>query len=504
MILSAIPILLVDLVGSILMIVLSLMSLRLVFKLRKQDSNNLIWAYLWWICLALSCFAISRSAGHILKNFLLMAGQKSFWDGIRSYSGAANTILFVVVGAVTLFFERIWKIYQLILSDRGEIRSAHKELLYLNQNLEGLVAERTQALSVSEYKYRRIFEGSKDMILVTNKAGDIVNLNPFGYDLLGLKPEAEILENRNILEFLAEPNNWSTVMDTIVRERSISNVELDILTADGSTHRILLSGSMAEPADNEAETIHFIVKDIEQRKLMAEQLAQADKLASIGELSSGVAHEINNPLGVILGYTQLLLRNETETSERFGDLKTIEKHARNCKSIVEDLLSFSRKSETEKEVVDIHSLIDEVVAFVRHHSDIEDIEIEKELHKKVQPTLMDEKKIKQVMINLMVNAIHAVGRKGRIVITTALDAATRHLTVTVQDNGHGIEKKDLQKIFDPFFTTKPTGEGTGLGLSVSYGIIKDHGGRIEVESNSGSGSTFTFTLPTALLEEEAG
>ncbi len=495
MIISSIPILIVDLIGSILMIILSLLSLRLVFKLREQDRDNLIWTYLWWICLALSCFAVSRSAGHILKNFLLMTGQEAFWAKVRPFSGAINTSMFFVVGAVTLFFERIWVIYQLIRKDRQALQAAHKELLFLNQNLERLVEKRTNALSVSEYKYRRIFEVSKDMILVTEKDGTIINLNPSGYDLLGLDRETDKIESRNAREFMAEPEKWSNAIASVQRERSISNVELDIITSDGTVKRILLSGSMAESSGNEKETIHFLVKDIEQRKRMEEQLAQADKLASIGELSSGVAHEINNPLGVMLGYTQLLLRGEKKSSERYADLKTIEKHVRSCKTIVEDLLSFSRKSETEKEMLDIHQIIDDVITFVQHHSNIGHISLEKDYNPDVKQLLIDEKKIKQVLINLVVNAIHAVGKNGQIWISTDLSEHTGDLMVKVRDDGHGIEKKHLKNIFDPFFTTKPTGEGTGLGLSVSYGIIKNHGGHIYVDSKTGVGTTFTVTLP---------
>jgi len=235
---------------------------------------------------------------------------------------------------------------------------------------------------------------------------------------------------------------------------------------------------------------------------MEEQLAQADKLASIGELSSGVAHEINNPLGVILGYTQLLLRGEQDTSERHADLKTIEKHVRNCKTIVEDLLSFSRKSDTQKEVLDIHRIIDEVLTFVQHHSNIEHVLIERRYNPSVKPILVDEKKIKQVLINLMMNAIHAVGKKGSIKISTDVNAATGDLSIKVADDGHGIEPRHLNKIFDPFFTTKATGEGTGLGLSVSYGIIQNHGGHIRVESQPGEGSVFTVALQTVPTLEE--
>jgi len=502
MIISSIPILLVDLVGSFLMIVLAFLTLNIVFKLRRQDRNNLIWIYLWWICVALSCFAASRSAGHILKNLLLVADQKATWDIIRPVSGAINTVTFVVVGSVTMFFERIWKIYQLIRKDRRALRTAHQKLLFFNQNLEQLVRERTNALSASEYKYRRIFEVSKDMILVTDREGTIVNINPSGYSLLGLDPHAETLGKRKILDFLTEPEIWPDIMASVEGESSSADIELDLIVEDSTIKRVLVSGSMADRTDNEAETFHFLVKDIQKRKMMEEQLTQADRLASIGELSAGVAHEINNPLGVILGYTQLLLRDEKKTAERYSDLKIIEKHARSCKTIVEDLLSFSRKSDTEKEMLKIHTVIDDVLAFVRRHAEVDHIAFEKEYSPTVRQVLIDEKKFKQVLINLVMNAIHAVGEKGLIKIVTDLSEITGELLVKVTDDGHGIERKDLKKIFDPFFTTKPTGEGTGLGLSVSYGIIKNHGGNIDVESTPGAGTIFTVTLPATWNNRE--
>ncbi|MEK6196113.1 MAG: ATP-binding protein [Deltaproteobacteria bacterium] len=502
MILSSIPIFLVDVIGSIMMIVLSLLSLRLVFKLRRQDRNNLVWTYLWWACVALSCFAVSRSAGHILKNFLLMAGQKSSWEVVRPFSGAINSVMFIVVGSVTLFFERIWNIYQLVLKDRQALRLAHRELLFLNQNLEGLVEKRTKALSASEYKYRKIFEVSKDMILVTTKDGTIVNLNPSGYHLLGMDMQNDQIEDRNIQKFLTEAEAWPRIIASVEKEGAVDNVELEVVTADGTHKRIILGGSVDDETGSDEDIIHFLVKDIQKRKAMEEQLAQADKLASIGELSSGVAHEINNPLGVILGYTQLLLRGEPNDSERYADLKTIEKHVRNCKTIVEDLLSFSRKSETEKKMIDIHRIINDVIAFVQHHSNIEHIAIKKDFSPSVKQLLFDEKKIKQVLINLLMNAIHAVGNKGNIGISTELNGSKGNLIIKVIDDGHGIEPGHLKKIFDPFFTTKPTGEGTGHGLSVSYGIIQNHGGRIHVESESGEGTVFSVVLPTALSPQE--
>ncbi len=496
MTLSFFPIFFIDFIGSILMIVLSILCLKIVFKLRERDKNNLVWTYLLWVCIGLTCFAVSRSAGHILKNILVLTGHKELWKGIRPYSGAINTFMFIVVGSITLFFERVWKIYQLILKDRKAIKSAHQEMLFLNQNLEALVEKRTLALTASEYKYRQIFEVSKDMILVTRENGAILNLNPAGVKFLGLTADGNRFSNKNIKMFFADNKDWHAIEKAIKETGFISSFELDLLTAEGIRKRTLVSGSIARSPDKE-DTIHFLVKDIEQRRLMEEQLAQADKLASIGELSSGVAHEINNPLGIILGYTQLLLREEAKDSVRHADFKTIEKHVRNCKNIVEDLLSFARTSKPVRKTADVHKIIDDVLEFIQHHSGLEKIDIQKQYDPLLSPIILDEKKIRQVIMNLLMNARHAIGDAGTIWTSTRLDKDRGKVFIRIKDTGHGIENKNLTRIFDPFFTTKPTGEGTGLGLSVSYGILKSHGGDISAKSEPGKGAEFIIELPAS-------
>ncbi|MFO7930110.1 MAG: sensor histidine kinase [Thermodesulfobacteriota bacterium] len=225
------------------------------------------------------------------------------------------------------------------------------------------------------------------------------------------------------------------------------------------------------------------------------QMAHADRLASIGQLSSGIAHEINNPLGIIQGYTQLLLRDEPEGSQRNGDLQIILKHAKSCKAIVEDLLNFARRSQPEMADIDIHEVIEDALVFIRHRSKMENVRIEKNFGEDLPAVRMDEKKIKQVLVNLVMNAGHAVSQNGVITISTRFDTTHRELSVEVADDGHGIEKRHLSRIFDPFFTTKPTGEGTGLGLAVSYGIVKSHGGDIRVDGRPGEGAVFTVVLP---------
>jgi two-component system NtrC family sensor kinase len=496
---SSLPIWTVDMLGSVLMICLSFLCIWIALKLRRLDRNNIIWTYLLWISYALTVFAVSRSAGHILKQIMALNSREDIWQMVSPFSGAVNTFTFMVVGSFTLFFERTWKIYQEILKDKQALQAANKEVVFFNQNLEEMVAERTKALTISEQKYRRIFEVSKDMILVTRKDGLIINLNPAGYQMLGVEDHCNsfLKEQPYFQNYLFQFSDWLRLISDIDKRGSIIGDELDLKITNGLKKRVLLSASVAKESTEDEGTIHFLVKDIERQYQLKEQMAQTDKLVSIGELSSGIAHEINNPLNVILGYTQLLLRNEDRESNRYSDLKTIEKHVSSCKNIVEDLLSFARKSKSKKEMNDIHLIIDDVINLVQHHSNLERIKIISAYDQDIPLLCLDGKKIKQVLINLVMNAIHAIGResKGVIKISTGIYLEPHKVFIQITDDGSGIEKSNIGKIFDPFFTTKSTGQGTGLGLSVSYGIIKEHGGDIRVESEYGKGSTFTIELP---------
>ncbi len=215
MIVSSLPIWIVDMVGSVLMIVFSFLCLNLVHALRNRDQSNVIWTYLFWVCLGLAGFAISRSAGHILKQILVLSGREVLWASIRPFSGAINSLMFVFVASVTLFFERIWKIYRQISKDKQALQTAGDELLFLNQNLEHLVAERTKELALSEHKYRRIFEVSRDMILVTGRDGAIINMNPAGYKILGYESAAVSFFRKPFADFFAQNSDWRSVQQSI-------------------------------------------------------------------------------------------------------------------------------------------------------------------------------------------------------------------------------------------------------------------------------------------------
>ena len=489
---SFIPILAVDVLGSVAMVVIALLSLYKARILREMDTDNAVFLYLLWISMGFTIFALSRAFGHILKQFLILSSNADVWHGISSYSGSVNTVSFMLVGLITLFFNQNWKINEKILTGRKKLEDTHIALMNLNQTLEQKVVERTEKLTSSEHKCRRIFEQSLDTIMVTDSEFKVMEINPAGIALTGYSRDEMIMGKMTAGSFFADPSEWERISNLIGSKEYILNEETEFLRPDKESLLVLITGGIDYGAFGCAKSYHFIIKNVNEKRQMERQIAQADKLAALGELSAGVAHEINNPLGVILGYTQLLLKEEPEHKE---DLKIIEKHVQNCKTVVSDLLSFSRKGSSKMGVVDINKVVDGVIKFLSNHTDFRNIEMTLNPHMGDRLNIFgNEQELSQVIINLVINACHAVEGKGKIDIATQKTGQNKIL-IMVKDSGKGIEKKNLSRIFDPFFTTKPVGQGTGLGLSVGYGIIKRHQGDISVKSSEGKGSVFTITLP---------
>jgi signal transduction histidine kinase len=216
-------------------------------------------------------------------------------------------------------------------------------------------------------------------------------------------------------------------------------------------------------------------------KKFQEQLIQSQKMEDLGRLAGGVAHEINTPLGIILGYSQLMM-DDIEDEELLEGMRIIEKQTKVCRKIVADLLGFSRNSQAVSETVDINESIHQVIRLVEHAFFMNRIKIICALDATLPPLSGDQERLKQVWLNLLNNAADVIGQDGAIHVQSKLLAEKRTLEVSIADTGRGIAPEHLGKIFDPFFTTKQVGKGTGLGLSVSFGIIKDHGGTISVLS----------------------
>ncbi|MDZ7832635.1 MAG: ATP-binding protein [Desulfobacterales bacterium] len=256
-------------------------------------------------------------------------------------------------------------------------------------------------------------------------------------------------------------------------------------------------------------------RDISVIKQYQERLVQSQKMEDLGRLAGGVAHEINTPLGIILGYAQMLLEDVEPDSQMAADIQVIEKQTKICSNIVSDLLGFSRQNQTTKTEVNINESIEEVISLVEHTFGLSRVQILTDFDPNIPDIDGDKDKLKQVWMNLLNNAFDAIQQDGYIRITTKLCAHRRRVAITVTDTGAGIKQEILNKIFDPFFSTKPVGKGTGLGLSVTFGIIKDHGGRINVLSPApkeyikeipnegrpaGPGTVFLVELPLWYME----
>ncbi len=484
------PLWFVDVFGSFLMVVFGILCVVKSFSLHRKDPRNVIWAYLLWLSMALAFFALSRSIGHIVQHLLSIAGYAHYWEVLRPYSGSLNTIAFIVGGSVTLFFERIWGIYHQIMKDQEALKEAHSQLTFINRHLDELVREKTRELISSERKYRRLFESAQEVIAIVFRDGTIVDMNPAGLKLFGF--DRDSIEKENLKNFFYDRTEFDRLQYVLEKEGTVNNWECTIRKPHSEEKLIMLISGTRE--SEHVERYVLWLRDITQRKFIEQQLLHTDKLSSIGRLAAGIAHEINNPLGIILGYTQLLIKSEPPDSERYEDLKTIEKHVRMCKTIVGDLLKFSRMTPTEKQPGDIHDVIDEVIAMLQYHLDVSNIVIEKDFDRSVPEFSFDSAKMKQVFINMLMNARDAIGsREGRISVRTRFK--DKSVRISIEDNGVGIPSDQIDKIFEPFYTTKPPGKGTGLGLSVSYGIIADHGGNIFVESTEGQGTTFTIVIP---------
>jgi signal transduction histidine kinase len=239
----------------------------------------------------------------------------------------------------------------------------------------------------------------------------------------------------------------------------------------------------------------LVVEDISRKMEFEEKIFQAEKLSSISMLSAGVAHEINNPLSSIMTNVQNLI-DEEEDDERRTSLKWIEQETRRIARIVQELLEFSSSNLDRTQETDVNSVIEETISLIRYSlKSSQDVSIRTDLETDIPLVLMSQDEFKQTIINLVKNAIQAIGVKGEILLTSRKKLTEQVVWVTVQDNGTGIREGDISRVFDPFYTTKHNGEGTGLGLSVVYGIINKYQGTITVESQEGEGTQIRLAIP---------
>jgi two-component system NtrC family sensor kinase len=361
------------------------------------------------------------------------------------------------------------------------------------------VEEKARQLERSERLYRSLIENANDIIFTISPEGKILSMNRFGCEFFR-KVGAEItgLSIKELLpsssfEMLMQAD--SEIFETKVSRRINCKVTID------DTEKwlnISLSGLVDEWGN--VYKILGIGRDVTQRRKNEEQMIYTEKLASMGTLAAGVAHEINNPLAIILGFTDMLLEKKLEDPEAYDILKTIEKQATNAKRVVEKLLSFARHSESREEDVDINRNIDEVLDVIGRTIMLNKVTTIKDFAPSLPAVRGQPGEFQQVFFNLINNALAVMPGGGVLAVCTSAVNEGRGVEVRISDTGCGIKKEHRTKIFDPLFTTKKVGEGTGLGLSVSYGIVTHHGGTMTFETKTpdesdSPGTTFIVTLP---------
>jgi two-component system NtrC family sensor kinase len=275
--------------------------------------------------------------------------------------------------------------------------------------------------------------------------------------------------------------------------------KLHLPTPDGRSLMVNVSVAPFQAGPAERCGTILILDDVTARVRLEEQLQHTEKMASIGLLAAGVAHEVNTPLAGISSYTQLLRGQFPEDDSRQRLLERIEKQSFRAARIINSLLNFSRSSGTEFERVDVNKALLDVLSLVEHQLEGSRIRVRRELAERLPVVRGNENRIQQVFFNLILNARDAMPSGGWLTLVTNADADT--VVIEVKDTGHGIKREHIRRIYDPFFTTKGIGRGTGLGLSVSYGIVQEHGGAIFVDSTPGKGTNFQVALPALVVTE---
>ncbi len=508
------PAILVDMVGSFIIIVLSFLSLRYAWLLIRKQPENFLWGFLFYFCLTLVCFSVSRAVGHLLKQLLLIADNTEQWHVLAPYSGGFNTLLMISLAAVSIYYHKGIEGFRAIQQKAKSLKEANEQLevsadklLKMNANLEEMVEQRTKKLSASEKKFRNFFINSKDMVYFCDSVNRLVNMNTAGLEMLGYTMEDE--RNLTLQNIFCNEDDLEKYFETLIAVGFVEDLEVEFVRADGTVIYVLLSATAVYDEERNFIGCEGIAKDLTRVRTMMEQLASSEKMASVGQMAAGVAHEINTPLGVILGYSQLMMDDFSPDSEEGQSLQVIERQAKACRKIVADLLKFSRQSESARENIQINEVLEDVLAVTEHSLNMDHIHAHRDFSDNLPAIVGDTEKLRQVFVNFINNAHHAMEEEGGgdIYLSSRYEEESNRVVATVRDTGHGIPEDVVTKIFDPFFTTKSVGKGTGLGLSVSYGIVQEHGGTIEVESpvkgRGGEkirGTAFHVKLPVTLRE----
>ncbi|MBN1883624.1 MAG: PAS domain S-box protein [Deltaproteobacteria bacterium] len=363
-----------------------------------------------------------------------------------------------------------------------------------------------QALLESESKFRSLFETSMDVISITTVNGKFIDINPAGEEVFGYTRE-ELL-NLDLSELYYNPEDRKRFQELIHAKETLKDFDVVMKKKDGTPIDCLITSRIMKDDMANVYAYQNIIKDISDRKKLEERLLHAQKLEAIGTLAGGIAHDFNNILTTILGYASLLKSKVTSDGDLYDGLEVIEESSYRAADLTGQLLAFSRKGRLEKRVVSINMLVIEVYNLITKTFD-KSIEIELKTDNDLNPIQADESQISQLIMNLVINARDAMPEGGKLTITTEQVEITSkrpgtadlepdtYAHIMVRDTGKGMDEYTKGRIFEPYFSTRKEVGGTGLGMSVVYGIVTGHGGQITVASTEGEGTEIHVYLPVS-------
>jgi two-component system, NtrC family, sensor kinase len=368
-----------------------------------------------------------------------------------------------------------------------------------------------QLIGVKEFISRVIYS-SASAIVAADRQGNIELMNSVAKELFGDYNGGEGKIKHT--EQLYPPGKAKEIMRMLRNEKIGGKGKLiiprtTIVNARGQEIEVEMSAAIIYDDTGEESATMAIYNDLKDKikverelKYTQKQLAQSEKMASLGQLAAGVAHEINNPLTGVLFYASLLLERQDLDEGAQEDLRYIVEDANRCKNIVKSLLVYSRSADSSKNLVQINEIVVQSLKLMRDQKKFRNIKIVRYLTDEMMLINADTNKLNQVIINLIINAADAMGGTGKITLNTYKDKLQKKVFLEVKDTGIGIPRENLSKIFDPFFTTKEVGKSTGLGLSIVYGIIDEHGGKISVKKTGAKGTSFILEFPLYVPENE--
>jgi len=374
--------------------------------------------------------------------------------------------------------------------------SVERELLEVEVRRKRKLAEK--ALEESERRYRYLYDKSTSINWIIDMAGNVSDVNTSAIEQLGYSKDEVV--GSPILGFIVreQQEEVRALIERNFRGESTPSKEIGVFGKDGAIHTILFSpGQAVSYAEGRPTDILVTGTDISEYKRMEEQIMITDRLASIGELVSGIAHEINNPLTSVIGFAQLVSNKEVPCDVK-EDIEIIYSEAQRCAEIVKKLLTFARRHTPTTQPMDVNEAIVKTLELRAYEQRTNNILAYSRLAPDLPWVTADYFQLQQVFLNIIINAEHfMIEAHGRGTLTISTQKVGDFVRVCFADDGPGIATKNLEHVFDPFFTTKEVGKGTGLGLSICHGIVAELGGRICVESELGKGATFTVELQIA-------